>query len=65
MDEAVSESRRQYPIDAPRRPAAARAQSYARSYDEVRRLVLMLAEQSGGGEVTEELKRIVVRADCC
>ena len=63
MDERVSEPHRQYPVDTPRRRAAARALSYTRSYEEVRRLVLLLAEQPGGGDVAEELKRMVVRAD--
>jgi hypothetical protein len=59
VDKAVNEQPRQYPADAPWRRAAA----HGRSYAEVRRLVLLLAEQPVGGDVAEELKRMVARAD--
>jgi hypothetical protein len=58
VDEAVRYPRRQYPNTAPQR----RAVAHERSYEEVRGLVLLLAEQQAR-DVAEKLKRIVVRAD--
>jgi hypothetical protein len=58
VDEAVRYPRRQYPNTAPQR----RTVAHERPYEEVRSLVLLLAEQHVG-RVAEKLKRIVVRAD--
>jgi hypothetical protein len=59
VDEAIRGPRRQYGTTAPRR----RTVAHDRSYEEVRGLVLLLAEQPIGRDAAEKLKRIVIRAD--
>jgi hypothetical protein len=58
MDQAVSEPRHSYPIAPGRRIVA-----HERSYQEVRELVLLLAEQSNGRDAAARLRKIVIHAD--
>ena len=59
MDEAISASRRQCPIV----PGLRRTVIHERNYEEVRELVLLLAEQPIGRDVVAELHGIVARVD--
>ena len=59
MDEAISASRRQCPIV----PGLRRTVIHERNYEEVRELVLLLAEQPIGRDVVPELRGIVALAD--
>jgi hypothetical protein len=59
VDEAISASRRSCPIV----PGLRRTVIHERNYEEVRDLVLLLAEQPIGGDVVAELRGIVARAD--
>ncbi len=58
MDDAVSEPHHSYPVAAGRRTSA-----HERSYEEVRELVLLLAEQSISLDLAAGLQKIVTHAD--
>ena len=59
VDEAISASRRPCPIV----PGLRQTVVHERNYEEVRELVLLLAEQPIGRDVVPELRGIVALAD--